>query len=129
MAHSSECRDQYAQKALDDADIVRDAMFQHLAQQCLYVARRSDSQSLFRGITLELSSTREGAVHTKSPLTRKSFGRFHLKVGLPSIMLTAPSVLGFHGHLRARPSPWSVPLILSTFAGSGFFLSGARLTR
>jgi hypothetical protein len=25
MAHSSECTDQYAQKALDGADIVRDA--------------------------------------------------------------------------------------------------------
>ena len=26
MAHSSECTDQYAQKALDGADIVREAM-------------------------------------------------------------------------------------------------------
>jgi len=30
MAHSSECTDQYAQKALDGADIVRDAMFRQL---------------------------------------------------------------------------------------------------
>jgi hypothetical protein len=101
---------------------------QHLAQQCFYVARRSDSQSLLQGITLELSSTREGAVHTKSPLTRKSFGRFRLKWACPSIMLTAPSVLGSHGHIFARPPPSSVPLILSTFAGSGFFLLGASLT-
>ena len=28
MAHSSECRDRYAQKVLDTADIVRDAIYQ-----------------------------------------------------------------------------------------------------
>jgi hypothetical protein len=38
------------------------------------------------------------------------------------------SVLGFHGHLVARPAPPSVPLILSTLAGSESFLSGAGLT-
>ncbi len=54
-------------------------MLQHLAQQYLYVARRRDSQSLSRGITLELSSTRERAVQTQRPLTRKSFGSFRLK--------------------------------------------------
>jgi hypothetical protein len=32
MARSSECTEQYAQKVLDTADIVRDAMFH---QQCL----------------------------------------------------------------------------------------------
>src|SRR6266403_3242603 len=93
-----------------------------------YPARKSDSQSLLRGITLELSSTRERAVQTKRPLTRKSYGRFRLKEACPSIMLTAPSVLGFQGHLVARPPASSGNLILSTFAGSGFFLSGAGLT-
>jgi hypothetical protein len=32
MAHSSECTDQYAQKALDGADIVRDAMLRQLTE-------------------------------------------------------------------------------------------------
>jgi hypothetical protein len=31
MARSSECKEQYAQKTLDTADIVRDAMFQQLS--------------------------------------------------------------------------------------------------
>src|ERR1019366_5358098 len=44
-------------------------------------------------------------------------------------MLTAPSVLGFHGQrLIARPPPSSVPLIASIFAGCGVFLSGVGLT-
>jgi len=44
------------------------------------------------------------------------------------IMLMARSVLGLHGHLNARSPPSSVAFILSTFAGSGFFLSVADLT-
>jgi hypothetical protein len=31
MARSSECTEQYAQKVLDTADIVRDAMFRQLS--------------------------------------------------------------------------------------------------
>src|ERR1700693_6196104 len=67
-------------------------MLQHLAQQCLYVAR-------------ELTSTREGAVHTKSPLTRKSFGRFHL--------ISRPALNYAHGPERPGLS-W--PSTRTTFA-------------
>jgi len=35
MARSSECKEQYAQKTLDTADIVRDAMFQQSSSEAL----------------------------------------------------------------------------------------------
>src|SRR6202140_5742392 len=35
MAHSSECRDSYARKMLDTADIVRDAMFQQSSPEAM----------------------------------------------------------------------------------------------
>ena len=78
-------------------------MLQHLAQQCLYVAR-------------ELTSTREGAVHTKSPLTRKSFGRFHL-ISRPALNLCS----------RPRAS-WAFMAIYAHDLRLGRSLSSFRLS-
>jgi hypothetical protein len=40
MARSSECTEQYAQKVLDTADIVRDAIYRHLTDGFLAGCQR-----------------------------------------------------------------------------------------
>ena len=52
MAHSSECTDQYAPKALDGADIVRDAMLQQLSELSAYREKRPMHPNRHRGMML-----------------------------------------------------------------------------
>jgi hypothetical protein len=78
-----------------------------------------------------------GRAKTDCRVSKSDMGIFQqLRSGLACavwlLALTAHQVLGsgdcwVHGHLIARPPPSSVPVILSTFVGSGFFLSGAGL--
>jgi hypothetical protein len=54
MAHSSECRDRYAQNSLDTADIVREAIFRQLTVEVRLqrlVCRETAREHIRRAVT------------------------------------------------------------------------------
>ena len=94
MALFFECMPMCARKRLDTADIVREGMFQQLAQRCRHVARRSYSRKLLRGTRFESSSALGRAVQRSVPYS-KEFRALSFYVGMSSVISQDP-VNGFY---------------------------------